>query len=285
MQFIDHVSEIADRFDGFIVDQWGVLHDGAAPYAGAIEALEALRAAGKRIVLLSNSGRRATTNQERLGQLGFESNLFDGIVTSGEAAWLGLRHGKLAPFDRIGRRCYFVTNGGDLGPIEGLDLEPVDDIETADFIYFTYLQSSLDEVATFDPFLHRSRERGLPFLCSNPDKIAVTASGLTAAPGSVADRYARMGGEVVYVGKPHRPIYEACLEILHDLDQARIVCIGDSTEHDIKGANTMGLTACLVRAGIHRERLADETTLGTELGALCSEHDCTADLVIEHFRW
>ena len=164
----------------------------------------------------------------------------------------------------------------------------VREVDEADFVYFTFLQAALDEVDRYDPMLERARARSLPFICSNPDRVAVNAGGLTAAPGSVAARYAAMGGEVVYVGKPHRPIYAACLDVLEELEPAEIVCIGDSTEHDIKGANDMNLAACFVECGIHAEHFPEGASRAGKVHALdllCAEHECLPDYVIPRFRW
>jgi len=283
--FVDGLHAFFEHFDGFIIDQWGVLHNGSAPYEGALEGIEHLKRHGKRLVLLTNSGRRASTNERRMRELGFDTGVLEGIVTSGEATWSALRDGLLPAFGNVGKRCYFVTNGSDMGPIEGLDIEPVDDIGDADFLYFTFLQSEIDDVPQFDPLLERALARNLPFLCSNPDRIAVTANGMTAAPGSVAARYGDMGGEVIYVGKPHRPIYEACLAHLDGVDHSRIVCIGDSIEHDIKGANNMNLASCFIENGIHKDAFDKGADAGQALEKLVAEHGGRPTYVMPGFRW
>ncbi|MEZ5826212.1 MAG: TIGR01459 family HAD-type hydrolase [Geminicoccaceae bacterium] len=196
-----------------------------------------------------------------------------------------LRDRSLQPFDRIGRRCYLVTNGNDLGPVEGLDVELVDDPGDADFLFFTFLQSAIEDVPQFDPLLRRALERKLPFLCSNPDRVAVNAGGMTAAPGSVAARYEEMGGTVVYVGKPHNPIYRACLSLLEGVDHDRIVCIGDSIEHDIQGANRMKLASCFIENGIHRDAFAGSADNGRVLDELIAEHRGRPDFVLSNFHW
>ena len=282
---VDGIREFADRFDAFIIDQWGVLHDGAAPYPGSIDALQALHERGKKLVLLTNSGRRASLNRERMTELGFDTGILEGIVTSGEAAWKALSDRAFAPFDSLGRRCYLVTSGNDTGPVEGLDIEVVDDVGKADFLYFTFLQSSIEDIPRFDPLLERALERRLPFLCSNPDRVAVNAGGMTAAPGSIAARYETMGGEVAYVGKPHRPIYTACLAHLDGIAHDGIVCIGDSIEHDIKGANDMGFASCFIRNGIHRDAFGKGVDEMSVIDRLTAEHGGRPDFALADFRW
>src|SRR4051795_1692729 len=170
-RFAGGLSAFADRYDAFVLDQWGVLHDGANPYPGAIAAVEELVRRGKKVALLSNSGRRAAKNRERMAGFGFDPAWFAAIVTSGEACWRLLHDRPGPPWDRLGRRCHLLTIGGDLGVVEGLDLELVDDPARADFI----LASGLETWQTPEdlrPVGEAGTARGLPLVCSKPDIVA-----------------------------------------------------------------------------------------------------------------
>src|SRR3954453_18483396 len=184
-RFAGGLSALADRYDAFVLDQWGVLHDGANPYPGAIAAVEELVRRGKKVALLSNSGRRAAKNRERMASFGFDPDWFAAIVTSGEACWRLLHDRPGPPWDRLGRRCHLLTIGGDLGVVEGLDLELVDDPARSDFI----LASGLETWQTPEdlrPVAEAGTARGLPLVCSNPDIVAVSPGHLLPRPAAFA---------------------------------------------------------------------------------------------------
>lgn len=257
-RFVDGIGALVDRYEAFILDQWGVLHDGAAPYPGVIEVLGRLKSRGKAIVLLSNSGRRAGFSGERLRRMGFDTTGFAAVVTSGEATWQLMHRRPGPPWDRLGRRCVLLTHLGDRGVVQGLDTEVVDRAEDADFIFASGMEPG-QTVESLRPLAEAGVARGLPVVCSNPDIVAVSQGALATAPGAFAALYREMGGTVHYVGKPHRPIYQACLDALPGVDQRAIVCVGDSLEHDIAGAAGVGLdSAFVMQGGIHAAEFAPE---------------------------
>lgn len=255
--FAEGLSDIAPRYQGFIIDQWGVLHDGGDPYPDAIDCLTSLRALGVRIVLLSNSGKRAAHNGRRLAEMGYENRLFDAIVTSGEACWQMLSDRDAPAFEDLGRRCVLWARSDDRSHVEGLDLEVTDQAEEADFLYL----AGVPDYAELDPYLPAlevGARRGLPLICANPDIVAIYPNGGRGmAPGGVAKRYEEMGGKAIYVGKPHRPVYELCLRKLDDMPRDAILGIGDSLQHDIAGGNGIGIDTLLLTHGVHREAFAD----------------------------
>lgn len=284
--FVDGIGSLAERFGGFILDQWGVLHDGSSPLPGVLQTLERLRSAGKSIALLSNSARRVDANIQRLRKMGFDIGLFAGIVTSGEVTWRSIRDRHGEPWSRLGRRCLFTTIGGDAGPVEGLGLDLVNDPTDADFLLITGLDGR--EAASFLPMLEQAAARQLPMVCANPDKWAPMAGGLSPSPGLLAAMYAGLGGTVHFVGKPHARVYAECLKALGGLPAERIIAIGDSLEHDIAGAKHAGLTACMVLEGIHAADFPPSATRTAEvarLAALIEEHRAVPDYVIRRFTW
>jgi HAD superfamily hydrolase (TIGR01459 family) len=285
---ISGLAEIADRYDAFLIDQWGVIHDGRTVFPGVIDTLHRLHAAGKKVVLLSNSGRRAAYNDRRLQEMGLDLSLLAGSVTSGEAAWQLLRERARPPFSELGRRCYLLTRFGDLGVVEGLDVELVDDVDEADFLFITGVDSPVKALEDYLPIVERAARRRIPAICSNPDRIAPVAGKLALGPGAVAEAYEQRGGPVVYVGKPERHIFEVCTAQLPGLSRARIVMVGDSATHDIVGAKGFGIDACLIASGIHREAFAAAQTpeelaqVAAELGRSCG---AIPDYVTRTLSW
>jgi HAD superfamily hydrolase (TIGR01459 family) len=281
--FVVGIAALTDRYRGFVLDQWGVLHDGRQAYPGACETVRELGRRGKRLVVLSNSGRRATNSWRRLESLGFDPADFERVVTSGEIAWRMLAEPGRLPFAGPGRRCFLLTSENDRSFVEGLELTLVDTPEAADFVLAIGLDSAsvtLDDCRALATALRRC---GLPMICSNPDKVAVVPGGTGVAPGALAALYEEQGGEVLWIGKPHRPIYDACLALLGGLEPAEIVAIGDSLEHDIKGANGAGIASCLVQHGIHAAELRPGAAPAEQeegLERLCRRYAARPDWVV-----
>ena len=245
------IASLAEHYDGFILDQWGVLHDGMQPYAGARDCLERMRAAGKRVVMLSNSGRRQSTNVRFMQEMGFAPALFDAFVSAGEDARSAIAH-RATPFHaRLGQRCFAFMRADDHELLEGLPIELVTRVREADFLLVVAIDSTRKGLADFEPDLQAARELGLPMVCANPDIFRFSASGLVDAPGVIARRYEQLGGEVFYHGKPHPAIYASCLDALAGCSRERVIAIGDSIEHDALGAARAGLPCALVAGGVH----------------------------------
>ena len=165
------IAALADRYDGFILDLWGVLHDGQHPLPGAVDALERLHAAGKRIVILSNAPRRAAAVIRRIAEIGIRPGLYDALLSSGEATWQWLAgDGK-----RLGRHLYPIMAARDDNMLEGLSVEVVQRVEEADFILNTGVESAADKVEDFEAALVAGVGRGLPMVCANPDLMVIHA--------------------------------------------------------------------------------------------------------------
>lgn len=253
---IDGLAGIADRYDAFIVDLWGVVHDGKQPYPGVLDCFAALKRAGKHTLLLSNAPRRAHAAVGRLNELGVTRALYDELLTSGEDAWLSLRRrgqADASPFYRdLGRRCFLFGAARDLSLFEQIDIERVADIGKADFILCTNLYDYGETPANHEATLRAAVARGLPMICANPDLVVVHGDTLEYCAGAVAELYEQLGGRVVYHGKPHAPIYARARALLGGAAPERVLCIGDSLRTDIAGANAAGLASLLVVGGIHR---------------------------------
>ena len=282
------LSEIADRFDHVLLDQWGVLHHGEAVAAGAREAVAALRRAGKRMLVLSNSGKRAAANAARLAGLGLAPEAYDGLLSSGEACWRLLQRRDRPPFDRIGRHCLLVTRGDDRSIVEGLDLVLAKDVRDADFILVAGLDDALADPEAWRPRWAEAVTRDLPMICANPDLTMIAAAGLAPGPGRIADLYEALGGEVTYVGKPHAPIYEECLSLLGQPDPRRVLAIGDFLDHDIRGGAGMGMATALITSGILApafDPAAGEPAMIDAAQQLAREAGVSPDFLLTSLNW
>lgn len=240
------LGDLADRFDHFLIDQFGVLLDGVGCYPFAASALGTLAARGKQIVLLSNSGRRAAPNIARLTGLGFAPDSYRALVSSGEVAFRLLRGRSLPP----GSGFLLIGRGGDTTATDGLGLVQTDRAEAAGLVIISGAEPERFSLPDYQRQLEPAARLGLPALCTNPDKVMLTAGGPAFAAGRIAEAYQAMGGSVEWIGKPYPAVYAAALAALGHPDPARVVCIGDSLEHDIAGGAAAGMATALVRTGV-----------------------------------
>ena len=289
-QPIPSLLALLDAFDAFILDQWGVLHDGTNPLPGALEAVTGLLDAGKVVVTLSNSGRRRAHAEAVLKAMGFPVARFRANVTSGETAYAGLRAGEIGGWKLPGHHCLLVCRDDDASVIEGSGVERVADAKDADFVMLSGVHGDRYDLDHYMGVLAAAMERRLPVVCSNPDLVALTERGNELSPGAVAEAYrARTGIDPIYVGKPYRPVYDRCLEALPDVSKARVICVGDSLAHDVKGGADAGLKTLFCVMGIHKDAFAADLPVKdqlTAIEALASGHGGTLpDYAIDRLRW
>lgn len=270
------LRDLVESFDVFILDQFGVLHDGIAPYPGAVEALSKLKAASKRSLLLSNSGKRSAPNEDRLVKLGFAPGSWDHFLSSGEFAWRRLQKSLRG---RPGLRCLLIARDGDRSAVNGLPLVLTENGADADIVLLSASEGDRYDLGHYRGLLGPAAARGVECLCTNPDKIMLTAGGPCFGAGRIADLYAEMGGPVTWIGKPFPDIYRAALATLGSPDPARVVCVGDSIEHDIAGGKGAGLATALVTTGVL------ETASAQERDALYARHGATPDFLLQRFAW
>lgn len=283
-------AAIADAYDLILCDVWGVLHDGRRAHAAASDALIRFRnlpgARPRRVVLVSNAPRPWRGVQTILDGFGVPREAYDAILTSGD-----LTHDLLA--QHPGTRVYHLGPERDRPIYEGLDLTLVPAAQ-ADRVVCTGLFD--DDTETADDYretLADFRSRAIPMICANPDLVVERDRRLIPCAGVIAAAYAELGGEVVYAGKPYRPIYEAALakagaiDGLPVADAARVLAVGDAIRTDIAGAQAAGLRSLFVARGIHAEELgltAEHQTLG-DVADWLSRQPVRPDAVIERLSW
>jgi HAD superfamily hydrolase (TIGR01459 family) len=277
---LNGLAAISDRFDAAILDQWGVLHDGVKAPEGAVEAIAAMAAAGKRMVVLSNSARFGSDSRDKLIALGYPPGIFKGVVTSGETTHDMLRERTDPLFARLGKSVLLISRGSTL--TDGLDYRIADSVETADFVLLgssTAPEKSL--AANYAATLDRAAARRLKLICANPDRVGVAETGLIEGPGALAAYYEKIGGTVRYLGKPHPEVYKRAIVLLGDIPANQIITVGDSLEHDIVGGRRAGCQTVFVEAGIHAAALAEPDGMSR----LCAHHGVTPDFVIPKLLW
>ena len=270
------IAPLAARYDGYILDLWGVLHDGAHPLPGAVDALHRLREQGKHIVILSNAPRRAAAVIKRIEEIGISRGLYDALLSSGEATWHWLKQGGMSGR----RRLYPIMAERDASMLEGLDVEMAQTIAGADFILNTGVESANDRVEDFEDALREAAARKLPMVCANPDLVVMHRGKMEICAGSIAQYYEELGGQVHYFGKPHAPIYRDCFALLKVTDRGRILAVGDSLRTDIAGANAAGIDGLWVLGGIHQEEVTDG-----DLNRVIERQGVIPVAAVPVFRW
>ncbi len=259
MEHLTQFRSLAERYDGFILDLWGVIHDGVTPYPGAVECLEHIKALGKPAVLLSNAPRRASFAQRALRHMGVGDELYSGIMTSGEAAHLALAHRSDPWFAALGTKVFHLGPARDRNVIDGLDVVRVETPAEAEFV----LNTGPDDLAAsaepeeFDAVLTECLAAGLPMICANPDLEVIRGGVRVICAGLLTQRYEAMGGVACWLGKPDPAIYAPVLAML-DVPQSRVLAVGDALRTDIAGAQAVGIDSCWVLGGIHGEALGGD---------------------------
>jgi HAD superfamily hydrolase (TIGR01459 family) len=243
---VDRLSALAETFDGLLIDQFGVIHDGQSLYPGSLGVLEALRTRRIPVAVLTNSGKRSAANRARLVRMGVPRHAFVDVVSSGEVAWRMLTATTPVP------RVWAIGKTGDDYGFEGVTF--VDDPREADLVLI--LGSNAPQT-TLDEYRERLRGLTIPAICCNPDLLMLTRQGLLPAPGAIARVYVELGGHVTWIGKPHAAIYADAVALIGH--PGRILCIGDSAEHDVAGARAAGHATLLVMTGVSAGR--DPATL------------------------
>jgi HAD superfamily hydrolase (TIGR01459 family) len=259
VQLIGGLRELAPHYDGFILDLWGVIHDGVAPIPGAVDCLRSLMEDDKRIILLSNAPRRADDVIRRITRIGVPTGLYHHIMSSGEEAWQHLRRRDDPFYAALGRRCLHIGSERDIEIREGLDLEFVETAEEAQFVLNTGPAGWDDQLEDYEPLLQVALDRNLPMVCANPDIVVMHGSRLALCAGALAKWYEETGGRVRWHGKPFGSVYDTCVKLLGIDDRSRMIAIGDSLRTDIAGAAGAGIDSLLVAGGIHAEEFG---TLG-----------------------
>jgi HAD superfamily hydrolase (TIGR01459 family) len=253
---ISGLSEISDRYDVILCDIWGVLHNGAASFAPASEALVAFRRRGGAVVLISNAPRPSPPIARQVLKLGVSPEAFDAVVTSGDVT-IGLIE------RQAGGRVLHIGPERDLSlfdaAAEATGARPkLTFLEDAEYAVCTGLRN--DETETPDdygPELRAIASRGMTMICANPDIVIHRGDTLIYCAGALALRYEELGGSVIYAGKPHGPIYDRALALAQrarggPIEKRRVLAIGDGMRTDIVGATRVRLDALFVTGGIHR---------------------------------
>lgn len=256
---INSLKDIYKNYDIFIIDQWGVMHDGNEVLPYAINCVDKLFDAEKKLVIISNSSKRKDSTLLNLNKLGFKINHFSEIMTSGEMIWKYLVNENSIEIKNHGNNCYHIndeTKEDSKDFLIGLEkFNFVDNIDNADFI-LGCTPFSKKKLLDYFPILNLALKKNMNFICANPD-FEVFDSYLKKTQfcmGTISELYKNLGGKTFFLGKPSTEIYQESLRNMPNIPKTKILAIGDSLHHDILGATNFGIDSLLITStGIHQK--------------------------------
>jgi HAD superfamily hydrolase (TIGR01459 family) len=296
MQIIDRLAEVSSGYRALFVDLWGTVHDGVRVLPGVNEALMRFRADGGRVILITNSPRPRDGVARQIEPMGVDPDAWDDIATSGDSARMAMYQGA------VGSRVFHIGQTAEDGtPVEeGFFVPPkvLDDpvaiervpIAEAEGVVCTSPFKSGGDLAMHRPDLLLAKTRGLKLLCANPDVVVDRGGTREWCAGAVAELYEQMGGESLYFGKPHPPIYDLArrrLARFAEVPDADILAIGDGPATDARGAMGEDLDLLFVTGGLGAEETGTTPERGPDPGKLRSyleEHGLEPRFVMPFFR-
>jgi HAD superfamily hydrolase (TIGR01459 family) len=251
LRFVERLRDLVDGVEVILSDIWGVVHNGLEAFPEACEALHTYRQRGGTVILITNAPRPADSVQRQLRKFGVADEAYDAIVSSGD-----LTRNFVA--DHPGKKMFWIGPERDSSIHRGLDAVMAP-LEQADYIVCTGLFDDETESAEdYRAMMLLAREHKLPLICANPDIVVERGDRLIYCAGAIAELYRELGGEAIFYGKPHRPIYERAMALAVErrgqptsLD--RVLAIGDSVRTDLTGAHGFGIDCLFLTRGIHSE--------------------------------
>ena len=245
---LDHLAEIYTLYDTFIIDLWGVMHNGIKLNPKAIEAVDNLMKNKKKVVFLSNAPRPSREVKKFLNQLKMEDRYLKNILTSGEAAMQALQNHQYGKFffhlgPKRDESVFFKIKKNNTS------------LEKCNFILCTGLFDDRGEDLNYYKELLKNHSKK-KLICTNPDLTVHRGDVEEYCAGSIANLFESIGGKVIYFGKPHKEIYKMCFE-----DGEKTVAIGDNLNTDIRGANNMNIDSIFISNGVHRAEFKNDSEL------------------------
>lgn len=289
VQIVENLSEIADRYDAVFCDLWGCLHDGLKALPEAVDALRGFRAGGGKVVLLTNAPRPRADVAKQLDGFGVPTDCWDTIATSGDSARVAMFRGE------VGDKVWFVGQNHDMTffdpPAIVADPVQIERVALEDATGIVCL-GPVDPFA--DPAVNRpeflfAKQKGLRLLCANPDIVVDRGEKREWCAGALAGLYTEMGGESLYFGKPHPPVYTLARQRLEQLGasvpDSRILCIGDGIVTDIKGALGEDLDSLFITGGLARaETQTDRQPQQAALDAYVADQQLSPTFAVGYLR-
>ncbi len=268
MRELNHLSEISNNYDTFIIDLWGVVHNGIKLNSKAMEVIKNLKINSKKIVFLSNAPRPSLKVINFLLKMGMEKKYLSSVITSGEAAMYAINQNK------FGKTFFHLGPPRDTSVFDKVKKNKTN-IDQCDFILCTGLfDDHNDNLNYYREFLKKHTSKKL--ICTNPDLTVHRGNVQELCAGSIAKIFEELGGKVSYFGKPHPEVYNLCFS-----KNEKVLAIGDNLRTDIKGANNLNLDCVFITDGVHR----DEINKSSDLNNLSETYNVKIDFFQKELTW
>ncbi len=241
------LKSIAENYDLFYIDLWGVMHNGIKLHEDAIFTLKKLLEINKNFVLLTNAPRPIQPVKDFLKKMGMDENLRNHVFTSGEASISYLKK------EHKSQKFYHVGPPRDFDLFRDFKNNKSSKINDCEYLLCTGLFDEHDKDLNFYKDLLESYI-DKKMICTNPDLIADKGNRRQLCAGSVAMVFEKMGGEVIYFGKPYPEVYNQSI----DNNNKKILSIGDNLNTDIKGANLLNYDSLLISNGVHKNEIQNK---------------------------
>ena len=262
------LKSVADQYDLFFVDLWGVVHNGIELHKESTDALEKLLKINKELVLLTNAPRPNNDVINFLKKMGLEQKYYSKVYTSGEAA---LNYLTLNFKDKT---FFHLGPPRDFGLFNNFKKNKIQKISEAKYLLCTGLFDEHDEELSYYKTLLKN-EIDKVMICTNPDLIVDRGQKREFCAGSVAKVFEELGGTVEYFGKPHPKVYNLAANI----NNKKVFCIGDNLNTDIKGANNQNYNSLLISNGIHEDEIKNK------LNIVLEKYNVKADYIQSQLKW
>ncbi len=282
---ITGMQQLSDLYQGFIVDLWGVVHDGFSPYPGAVECLNHMIDHHKTLLFVSNAPRPSSLLIKKLQEFGINATT-DMIYSSGDLARYQLTTFEDPFFKGLGRVFYQLGAECNSDLLAGLSIELTSDLEKADIMIITCFMDEGDDLNQYDILLKKAVDLRIPAICPNPDTILITGGKYRYCAGFIAEKFEAMGGRVRYYGKPDVMIYEKSFEKFKTKgiqNKKQILAIGDTFETDIQGGERFGCDTALVMTGNVARLVAEEAAVKISKGVKNLSFEALLPGIIKRF--
>ncbi len=252
MKYLESIHDVLPRYEGFLIDLWGVIHDGAMAYPGVDEVLRLIQSSGKRAVLLSNAPRRIAQTIANMEDMGITRESYHNIVTSGEVTYQYISD------KRRNKKCYFIGSGYDKALLQHMPVRLTEQPDDADFILVAAHYYENQPLYELKEALETMCWLDVPMICANPDTHIITQDGsVYRCAGDIGNYYRDIGGQTHFVGKPYPTVYAKASELLDMPLDGSVLAIGDNMETDIRGADSQGIDSLLITGGIASGEIHD----------------------------
>lgn len=279
---ISGLSDLYKKYNAFLIDLWGVVHNGIHLFPNTLKVLKKLRKFKKEIIFITNAPRRSKVIISQLSDFGISQSLYNSVVSSGELTWLKIKE-KYEKKKEI--NCFHIGPSRDDHLFKDLNLNITNEVSKSELIINTGPWGDNDILDNYKKILEEGSKNKILMICSNPDKRVIRGNNFMICAGLLAEYYEKIGGKVRYYGKPYFSIYENCLEKLNEKDKSKILIIGDSLDNDIKGANNNSIESLLITSGVHRQVNNNKNIDIEKLNVLMKEKNTYPSFITTKFAW